>query len=148
MALAKKIKRLARLLLPTRTLELAAEMRPKKEANQRKFSNPGGCPNWRKFSKQLARVFILVPPQSFFSIPTGASFQTRAPQPTSASFQTRAAQSFLLSFCVVNKFYCLGATLRPSQEMERAEGRVFCLYLFSACFGQAQKRIPLQPLAQ
>ena len=61
MALAKKIKRLARLLLPTRTLELAAEMRPKKEANQRKFSNPCGCPNWRKFSKQLARVFKLVP---------------------------------------------------------------------------------------
>ncbi len=85
MALAKKIKRLARLLLPTRTLELAAEMRPKKKPISVNFQT--------RAAAQLAQVFKT----------TGASFQTRAPQPTSASFgtgasfQTRAPQSLFSS---------------------------------------------------
>jgi hypothetical protein len=57
MALAKKIKRLARLLLPTRTLELAAEMRPKKKPTSVNFKTRAAAPtgasfqnNWREFS--------------------------------------------------------------------------------------------------
>ena len=74
MALAKKIKRLARLLLPTRTLELAAEMRPKKKQLPKPSEK---TENWREFSNscpsitQLARVFKLVPPQS---LPLNHSF--------------------------------------------------------------------------
>jgi hypothetical protein len=82
---------------------MAAEMRPKKNY----LPNPSEkTENWREFSNSCPSI-----------IPTVASFQTLTPQ------------SFL-SFYVVNKFYYLGATRRPSRRNGTSRGSGFLLVSF------------------